>query len=295
MFKKAMGGLLCAVSITAWAETSCPPVSCDCASIPNPVWRNECIQQEQKLNNACSTGQQAKACQVTGPGIMPPELWVAGLEKQATVDSQTTIEQGQLLSWMVRESSTQAILLQDSGDWRGALTQRQQEARAQQQIYQLALGLADFYEAQGQTKDREFLFADLIARNQADAERTARAAEALWQGIAGSPTSDVAVKQALAQRMMRNASDFMAQAADAARLNGQPGEAAKLWRRTAEFSVQLLNWARVAGGNAKTQDVYRERAAARWYQAGLMALVAGDVEAAAAAKKQSDTLRKVGS
>lgn len=294
MFKRVMGGLLCAASITAWAE-SCPPVSCDCASIPHAAWRTECLQQEQQLNLACAAGQSQQVCHVAGPGVIAPELWVATLDKQPTVDPKMTIEQGQLLSWMVREANTQAILLQDSGDWRGALAQRQQEGRAQQQIYQLALGLADYYDAQGQTKDREFLFADLVTRNQADAERIARAAESLWQSIAGSPSDEVAVKQALAQRMMRNASDFMAQAADSARRNGQPGESAQLWQRTAEFSVQLLGWAQAAGGSVKTQNLYRQRAAARWYQAGLMALVGGDVETAAAAKKRSEALRQAGS
>lgn len=295
MLKKVMGGLLCAVSVTAWTQTSCPPVSCDCASIPNALWRNECLQQEQRSHVACAAGQKPTACQVTGPAVMAAELWVANLEKQATVDPKATIEQGQLLSWMVREANTQAVLLEDSGDWRGALSQRQQESRVHQQIYQLALGLADYYEAHSKTKDREFLFTDLITRNQADAERIARAAESLWQAIPGSAPSEVAAKQALAQRMMRNAGDFMAQAADAARRNGQPGESAKLWQRAAELSVQLLGWAQAAGGSDKSRNLYRQRAAARWYQAGLMALVDGDTEAATTAKQRSEALRQAGS
>lgn len=295
MFKRVLGSLLCAVSVSAWANTSCPPVSCDCASIPDPAWRAECQQQELKSNLACANGQQPQACLVTGPGALSSELWVANVQKQPTVDPKATIKQGQLLSWGVREAGTQALLAQERGNWKGAIAQRNREARGQQQIYQLALGLAEYYDAKGQTKDREALFADLIERNLADAERIARAAESLWQGIPGSPAGEVAVKQALAQRMMRNASDFMAQAADAARRNGDPGESAKLWQRTAELSVQLLGWAEMAGGSAKAQNLYRQRAAARWYQAGLMALVGGDAEAASAAKRRSEALRPAGS
>jgi hypothetical protein len=94
--------------------------------------------------------------------------------------------------------------------------------------------------------------------------------------------------------MMRSAGDWMALAADAARRNGDPKQSAVYWQRTAELSVQLLRWKESIGSSAKEQNFYRQRAAARWYQAGLMALVAGDGEMAMAAKQRSETLWAAG-
>lgn len=294
MLKRVLGSLLCVLSFAVFGNASCPPISCDCASIPNQVWRSDCLKKEQQLNQSCAETQQAGACRMTGVGVQSPDLWVGKLDSNPVVDAQATIEQGQLLSWAVREANTQAMLLQDQGDWRGALAQRRRENSGQLQIYQLAVNLGDFYESQGKVENREFLYSDLIKRNSQEAERVGEAAVALWAARAEGAPEQHAVKLALAERMMRSAGDWMALAADAARRNGDPKQSAVYWQRTAELSVQLLRWKESIGSSAKEQNFYRQRAAARWYQAGLMALVAGDGEMAMAAKQRSETLWAAG-
>ncbi|WP_439133636.1 hypothetical protein [Pseudomaricurvus sp.] len=290
MSRSLIGGLLCVWSLTAGAETSCPQISCNCESIPDKAWSNECRKEEQQLKKSCADGAGVGVCRVSGINVGSVELLLGKMDDQPIADEKSTIERGQLLSWAVREANTLAKSLQDKGDWLGALSQRKREAKGRHQLYQLAASLSDYYDARADDKRREALYKSLVDRDIEDAKKSAAEAESLWQSLADTPEDQLAVKRALAQKLLRNASDSQALSADAERRNNDTELSAELWRLSAEYSSKLLQWKREGGSSDKVLAFYRQRAAARWYQAGLMALMDDDEEAAQLARKQSEAL-----
>lgn len=287
---RIIGGLLCAWSLSALAETSCPQISCDCESIPDKTWQSECLSEQRQLNEACAAGGGTGFCRVSGLDVGSQDLLLGKMQGQPITSERSAIEQGQLLAWAVREANTLAQSLQEKGDWRGALAQRKREGQGRHELYQLAANLSNYYDAHADSKGRKTLYASLIGRDVEDAKQAAAAAEKLWQSLSGDAAATVAVKRALAQKMLRNASDSQALSADAARRDANPERSAHLWRLSAEYSATLLQWKREGGSSAKVLAFYRQRAAARWYQAGLMALIDEDAEAASLARQQSEAL-----
>lgn len=290
MSRRVIGSLLCVWSLTAGAESACTKLSCNCESIPDKTWQNECLQQERQLKSLCAGGAGAGHCRVSGLNVASEELLLGKMHKQTIPDAKSTIEKGQLLSWAVSESNTLAQSLEETGDFLGALAQRKREAKGRHELYQLAASLSDYYEVHADNDGRETLYTSLIGRDIEDAKKTAAAAEELWQSLPDTPADQVKVKTALAQKMLRNASDSHALTADAARRDENAELSAELWRLSAEYSSKLLQWKQDGGSTEKVLTFYRQRAAARWYQAGLMALLDKDAEAAQVARKKSEAL-----
>lgn len=274
------------------AEPSCPALSCDCSSIPNEAWRTECQQFEKHALTVCSTDPKRYShCRVAGLEASSLSLSVSALTGSNVTDPVAALEQSRLLSWSIREENSAAVSLQDRGEYAAALTKRKRENQLRRQLYKLSLGLAGYYELSGEFKQRDNLLSVLSERNHEDAQLAHSMALSLWQSIAeAGDASTVRVRSALAQRMLRNAGDEMELAAHSMQQIDELRDSVELWQDSARFTAQLLSWKREQGAKPEAIEFYRQRAAARWYQAALTALLDGDEDVALEAKRRSSVL-----
>ncbi len=277
------------------AEGACP-VSCQCQSIPDAGWRAQCIEQERRLLANCGKGgadlsSSYQYCRMTGPDYVSGALLVDRVDITPIGKLEDALEQSQLLSWAVRENNSLAVVLQDQGDWRGALLKRKRESGVRKQVFQLALSLGSYFEERDQRTELNSLYTTLIERNVEDADLAVNEAtemKAELQSLEGDP--NYAVRQALVQRILRNAGDSLAFAAEAARRNKDFELASELWGRSADLSARLVAWKEEGSSKPSVVTFYRQRAAARWYEAGLMALMGDDEDSANVAKQRSEAL-----
>ncbi|GAB3098689.1 hypothetical protein G8770_02415 [Aestuariicella hydrocarbonica] len=259
MWKTSIGGVLFVWSALAVADAPCK-------SIADANWRDQCVQQQSSL-------------------------LVGKFEVQAVPDIQAALEQSRVMSWAVRENNTFANAMQQSGDWSGALAKRKQESSARKQVFQLAISIAAYFDESDQGKDRKALYRGLVERNVEDAEQAYGIAEELWEkAIAATDPKEAAQMQALAERILRNAGDTLALAAEGANRNEKLKLSRKLWQQSAEMSEQLLQWKLQIGSGKAEVNFFRQRAAARWYQSALVALLNDDTKEANFAKQQSENL-----
>lgn len=283
MIQRAVIAFLFLLPFTLQAQ-ECPALKCDCDSIPNPEWRNQCEQFSG--SNRCDGPKTSNYCPVAGFAAVALPLSVVKVVEDDIADLDKGIEKLKLLSWAIREDNSAAVTLQSRGELKAALAKRKGESSKRRQLYKASLDVARYYFQQGRDGEARDLFAGLVARNLKDAELSTQAGLALWQarGDHGSPK----VAEILAQRIMRNASLEAEMAADFSRRSQQYEDASLYWAQSAEITDQLLTWKREQGAKAKIIDFYQQSSAARWYQSALMALVDEDEDRALEAKLKSD-------
>ncbi len=264
----------------------CPVLDCDCGTIPSAQWRAQCEVDLDQAFHCDDPQNPIKYCRTPGVEARTLPLLVARLTPEPVSNLDQSVEQIKLLSWAVRDDSTAAVTLQDRGDLRGALTKRKSESKKRRQLHRVSLGVAHYYVGVDREKDAQELYKGLTIRNEKDALLSQSSGLKLWR--ASSVGENEKVTKVLAQRMLRNAADEMEMAADTAGRLKQYDRASELWAKSAQLTDQLLIWKDEQNVKIRATTFYRQRAAARWYQSGLMALLDGDEDFASEAKIKSE-------
>ncbi len=264
----------------------CPVLDCDCGAIPSAQWRTQCEADLDQAFNCDNPQNPIKFCRTPGVNAKTLPLVVSRLTPDTVSSLDQSVEQIKLLSWAVQDDGTAAVTLQDRGDLRAALAKRKSESKKRRQLHRVSLGVAQHYIEAGRLEDVSELYQGLTERNEKDALLSQSAGLKLWR----QPTTaeNEKVTKVLAQRLLRNSADEMEMAADMAGRLKQYRRASELWAKSAQITDQLLVWKGEQNAKAKVTTFYRQRAAARWYQSGLMALLDGDDTFANEAKTKSE-------
>ena len=267
------------------AAQECKLLECDCESIPSSQWRAQCELAAEQAASCLAVTKPLNYCQVVGVDAKSLPL-ITKLTPPARQGINESVDRIKLLSWAVREDNTAAVTLQSRGDFRAALVKRKSESKKRRQLHRTSVSVAQYYRDDGRESDAVSLFNGLGRRHEKDAGLSQRAGLTLWRSSGVGDNQKLS--QALAQRMLRNASMEMEMAADlAARLN-QYSRASELWAKSAQITDQLLIWAQELNSKAKVITFYQQSSAARWYQSALMALLDEDEDFAVEAKLKSD-------
>lgn len=277
--------LLSFFSMTAGAQ-QCPALDCDCSAIPSAQWRAQCEADLDMAFNCDNPDRPIKFCRTPGVEAKTLPLVVSRLAPEPVSVLEQSVEQVRLLSWAVRDDNTAAVTSQDRGDLRDALAKRKSESKKRRQLHRVSLGLAQYYIEADRQSDVQELYEGLTVRNEKDGQLSQAAGLKLWREP--SSAENEKVTKVLAQRMLRNATDEMEMAADMAARLKQYRRASELWAKSAQMTDQLLIWENEQNANPKAITFYQQRAAARWYQSGLMALLDGDDTFANEAKVKSE-------
>ncbi|MGH1373517.1 MAG: hypothetical protein ACRBBW_15865 [Cellvibrionaceae bacterium] len=276
------------LSFFSWGLNAqqCPVLECDCGAIPSAQWRAQCEADLDQAFNCDNPEDPIKFCRTPGVEAKTLPLVVSRLVAEPVSNLEQSVEQVKLLSWAVRDDNTSAVTLQNRGDLRGALTKRKNENKKRRQLHRVSLGLGQYYLGDNRPQEAEDLYKGLTVRNEKDALLSQNSGLKLWREA--DAAEDEKVTRVLAQRMLRNAADEMEMAADIAGRLKHYDRASELWAKSAQITDQLLIWKSEQNAKAKVITFYRQRAAARWYQSGLMALLDGDDDFANEAKLKSE-------
>jgi len=270
--KLFLGILFFAGFSNAQANNACPPVDCDCASLPTASWKTACIKHERKLVAQCvkNGGTPLDYCSIQGPSARPVP---AALKFKAA-----PVLFGQEISSYHKQVDTLIWSIgSDMNDFRG-LINAGSFSEAQGIVNIIDRNLDTLFTKQRQVtishssgdnlKDAQNAWRKYSKKNLRKAEELFSLGRDLWERnkIAETASQSKSLRL-LSMKILRMSSKTYEMAAYSYANANMSSKSAEVWRDAAETSKTIMEYKSLTNSPRSHVNYYAKQAAMRLFRA----------------------------